>query len=184
MIRHYLIAKTIEDITRVETELLEMGLDANQIQVLSDEPSMSALHKVREVDSLSRRDIIRSGLIGAGIGAVAAGIILGVGAYFGANSAESWLPFGFLAFFALCFGAWEGGLFGIQISNVQFRKFEKLLKKGHFVLLVDVQKIEDEKVKALVKAHPELQDGGYGKPKPSWLISSQKNVESIIKTLP
>lgn len=183
MIRHYFISNDIEDLAEVEQELLDTGLDPTQLRVLSDF-KRGDLHKVDEVDSLSRRDIIHSGLVGGCIGLAVASIILAVGYYSGAASLESWLPYLFLAIVVACFCTWEGGLFGIQVSNVQFRRFDTLIQQGYHVLLVDLNKVEDERVREVVERHPKLHDAGIGQGKPSWLVASHKNMNAFIKAMP
>lgn len=183
MIRHYFISDDIEDLTAVEQELLDAGLDNTQLRVLSDF-KRSHVHKVEEVDSLSRRDIIHSGLVGGCIGLAAAAVILAVGYYSGAQTIETWLPYLFLSVVVACFCTWEGGLFGIQASNVQFRRFESLIQQGYHVLLVDLNKVQDESLRRVVEQHPKLHDAGTGQGRPSWLVASHKNVNAFIKAMP
>ena len=183
MIRHYFISDDLDDLNAVEQELLEAGIDPAQLRVLSDHNQSNA-HKVDEVDSLSRRDIIHSGLVGGVIGLGVAAIIIGVGYYSGASSLETWLPFIFLSIFVACFCTWEGGLFGIQVSNVQFRRFESLVQQGYHVLLIDMKKVQDENIRQIVEKHPKLQDAGTGQGRPDWVVSSHKNMSAFIKAMP
>lgn len=183
MIRHYFISDDLDDLNAVEQELLEAGIDSAQLRVLSDHSNGSA-HKVDTVDSLSRRDIIHSGLVGGVIGLGVAALILAVGYYSGASSLETWLPFLFLSIVVACFCTWEGGLFGIQVSNVQFRRFETLVQQGYHVLLIDMKNVQDESVRRVVEQHPKLHDAGTGQGRPDWVISSHKNMSAFIKAMP
>lgn len=100
MIRHYFISDDLDDLNAVEQELLEAGIDPAQLRVLSDHNQSNA-HKVDEVDSLSRRDIIHSGLVGGVIGLGVAAIIIGVGYYSGASSLEI-LAAVYISFYCCC----------------------------------------------------------------------------------
>src|SRR5690606_30621025 len=118
-----------------------------QVHVLSESDDEAARHHINAVNSLSKSDIIRSGLIGAAIGAILALLVLMAGFMFGAEGVEGWLPFVFLAVVIFGFCTWEGGFRGIQVQNSEFRRFSDLLKLGRHVLIVDIEPKDEDKIR-------------------------------------
>ena len=95
-----------------------------------------------------------------------------------------WLPSGFLAVIVLGFCAWEGGLVGIQIPNVQFKRFQDLLKQGKHVFFVDVDTKQYEVLSTVVARHSSLIVAGTGEATPAWVVKGQDKFNSAMKVLP
>ncbi len=184
MHRHYYISDDLDDLKAAEDEFYENGFSKPQLHVLSEQDSELVKHRLHEIDSLSKSDLIHGGTIGAIIGTIIAVSILGFGAYSGAESMADWLPYFFLSVLTFGFCVWEGGLFGIQVKNVEFRRFEEVLKNGMHVLLIDISEDQRNSLESIVKNHPKLSYAGVGSARPSWLIHGQKNFSSIVQTLP
>lgn len=184
MLRHYYISDDLRELESVSEHLIQAGLAEEQVHVLSEADEEAASHHVNAVNSLSKSDIIRSGLIGAGIGAILAVLILLAGVFFGATGVEGWLPFVFLAVVVFGFCTWEGGFRGIQVRNAEFRRFDDLLKLGKHVLIVDIDPEDESKVKQVVGDRTQLQDAGQDETPRAWIISSQRSINTLVKTLP
>lgn len=184
MLRHYYISDDLDELEHVSEDLVQAGLAEEQVHVLSEADEEAARHHINAVNSLSKSDIIRSGLIGAGVGAALVVLVLLAGLFFGAEGVEGWLPFGFLAVVVFGFCTWEGGFRGIQVQNAEFRRFAELLKLGRHVLIVDVEPKDEEKVKKVVSSDVRLEDAGQENTSRAWLISSQKGFNDLVKTLP
>ena len=57
---------------------------------------------------------------------------------------------------ATLFGAWEGGLFGINTENKKLARFREEIDAGKYLLLIYTRKGQGEAVKAMMaKKHPE-----------------------------
>ena len=184
MERHYFVSDDLEDLKATEEDFYSKDFDKAQLHVLSERDSELVKYRLHEVDSLSKRDIVHSGLIGAAIGFVVALIILVAGFISGANSSVEWLPFVFLAFLSFCFCVWEGGLFGIQVKNVEFRRFSDILQDGSHVLMVDINNSQRNLLGEIIKSHPKLTIAGTGSARPGWFIRGQKGFRSFVETMP
>jgi len=187
MKRYFFISDDLDDLERFEEELEEAGLTTPQIHVLTlDDRGADNHHHLHAVTALMKKDIIHSGLLGAGIGACAAVLVLVVAFLAGwTTSPAGWIPFVFLAVIMFGFFTWEGGLWGIQVPNVHFRQFEDALAAGKHVFFVDVDPNESKLVKTLVKDHPTVRKAGKAKGAPRWVVSGQTRFKRIfVDTLP
>lgn len=184
MLRHYYLSDDLTALESVSEHLVQAGLAGEQVHVLSEADNEAARHHVNAVNSLSKSDIIRSGLIGAGVGAILAALILLAGVFFGAKGIEGWLPFVFLAVVVFGFCTWEGGFRGIQVRNTEFRRFDDLLKLGKHVLIVDIDAEDEIKVNRVVGDQAQLPKAGQDETPYTWIISSQKGFNALVKTLP
>lgn len=184
MLRHYYISDNLGELESVSEHLVQAGLAEEQVHVLSEADEETAKHRLNAVNSLSKSDIIHSGLIGAGVGAVLAALVLLAGGFFDAEGVEGWLPFVFLAVVVFGFCTWEGGFRGIQVRNAEFRRFDDMLKLGRHVLIVDVDPRDEGKVKQVVGEGGRLQGAGQNETPRAWIISSQKSINDLVKTLP
>jgi hypothetical protein len=161
MVKHYYITDDLDDLERVEQELESVGIKESQIHVLSESAADVESHHLHMVDSMLQRDVIHSGEIGAIVGAVGALFILALTSMMGwAESAAGWIPFVFLSIVIFGFCTWEGGFIGIQKRNINYAPFEKALKEGKHVLLIDSSKQQQAAVKEVIDAHPHIQPVG------------------------
>jgi hypothetical protein len=71
-----------------------------------------------------------------------------------------WIPFVFLAIVVLGFLTWEGGLFGIQVPNPDYQRFESDLQAGRHVLFVEVEPEGEEILQSVMARHPRLVPAG------------------------
>jgi hypothetical protein len=181
VLRHYFISDDLDDLTLLEQQLEEGGVDASQTHVLSlDDQNLDGYEHLRDVSSIMKKDVIRSGVIGTIIGLALSGSLLLVVALFGwAETKAGWMPFILLAIIIFGFSAWEGGLFGIQTPN------KKVLNAGSHVFFVDLTDDQEEVLARLIPAHPKLQAAGTDKGTPRWISKSQKNIPTLLQeTLP
>ena len=161
MVKHYYVSDDLDELELVEQELESIGINESQIHVLSQSTVDVENHHLHMVDSLHQRDVIHSGEIGAVFGAIGALFIIAVTSLMGwAESAAGWMPFAFLAIIIFGFCTWEGGFIGIQKVNVSHAPFEKALKEGKHILLVDSNKQQKQAVRKVFKAHPRIQPAG------------------------
>ena len=187
VLRHYFISDDLDDLTLLEQQLEEGGVDASQTHVLSlDDQNLDGYEHLRDVSSIMKKDVIRSGVIGTIIGLALSGSLLLVVALFGwAETKAGWMPFILLAIIIFGFSAWEGGLFGIQTPNKKFARFEEVLNAGSHVFFVDLTDDQEEVLARLISAHPKLQAAGTDKGTSRWITKSQKNIPTLLQeTLP
>lgn len=187
MNRHYYISDNLDDLERVEDELQNQGIEGPQIHVYSrdDTEAEVAEHHLHEVTDFTKRDVVHSALIGFGIGAIGAALVLVAAYTLGwTESAAGWIPFIFLAMIVFGFCAWEGGLRGIQEPNHELCKFNDALQKGKHIFFIDVDPNQEEIVSRVVSNHPQLKFAGDGQAAPGWLVHGQAQFQRIIKSLP
>jgi len=187
MKRKYWIGSDLTELEAIERELEASGALRQQIHILTlDDTSAENRHQLHDVQSLMKKDLIRSGLFGLGIGACAAVLVLLVASMAGwTESAAGWMPFVFLAVILLGFFTWEGGLWGIQNLNTKFQRFESALEEGKHVFFVDYGPDQESMVEELMRRHPSAEFAGTGAANPHWLILWQFRMRHLFtETLP
>jgi len=175
MQRHFVISDDLDDLEHLEEELESQGVPTPQIHVFTLDDTGAEKHvHLHDVQSLMKRDVVHSLIIGAIIGVVISASVLGATALFGwHHSAAGWMPFVFLAIVALGFCTWEGGLFGVQTLNHHFKKFKSTLEGGKHVFFCDLQANQVAIFRRVVEAHPRAQLAGTGVSTPHWILASQ-----------
>jgi hypothetical protein len=131
------------------------------------------------MESVFKNDVVHGTLTGAWIGATIAALILIVTSYSNWPETYTWMPFIFLAIVMLGFGAWAGGLYGIQEPHKDFKRFEDQLRAGKHVFIVDVDAKQESSLDRVVQAHPGLQLAGIGKATPRWVVMGQHNIKKF-----
>ena len=186
LIRHYYISDDLDDLEVLEQELESRGILTPQIHILSHAEADVEHHHLHDVNSFMKKDVVHSAEIGAAIGAALAALLLLTVYLTGLSETPAgWVPWIFLSIVLLGFCTWEGGLFGIQIPNVHFKRFEEALDQGKHVFFVDLEPNQEDLVDDIVKSHPKLSDAGTtGSYTPRWIIKGQQRVKNLIQTLP
>lgn len=184
MQRHYFISDDLDELASVERELESAGLAPEQIHVLSNDDGGTESRHLHDVQSLMKKDIVRSMERGAVIGVIAAALALLVPYAFGLTKTVGWIPFVFLAVILLGFFTWEGGFFGIKTPNSRFRRFERALADGKHVLFVDVKPDQEAALADVQSRHPHLTDAGTGAAAPGWIVAAQRGVKRFVQWAP
>ncbi|WP_188150988.1 hypothetical protein [Teredinibacter waterburyi] len=184
MKRYYFVSENLDELAKCEQDLFGAGFVSAQVHVLSQQDAAVEKHRLHDVSSFSKFDIFHSGLVGAATGGVLAGISLSVGWMMGAATTLDWLPFMFLAFVLFGFCTWEGGFYGIQVSNKEFNRFAELLDGGKHILMVDADKKQAEKLQHIISYYAELDEAGVGRARPAWMIATQTNLQSFVRAMP
>lgn len=185
MKRYFFESGDLQDLENIQAELEREGLTRPQIHVLSERDGELERHHLYEVESMLRKDVIHSGLLGALVGVVAAVLMLGFAYLLGwTESQAGWVPFIFLAIVLLGFCTWEGGFLGFQAPHHQFKHFQKALREGRHILLIDVDAEEEPMLSEVVRSHPKLMAAGTGNGAPKWLLRWRNGWDSFIKSMP
>jgi len=185
--RQYWIGSDLDELEAIERELESSGTLRGQIHVLTlDDTSAENHHQLHDVQSLMKKDLIRSGLRGLGIGLVGAVLVLSGAKLAGwTDTGAGWLPFAFLAIVVLGFATWEGGLWGIQTQNANFKRFEAALRSGKHLFFVDLREDQESKLKEVMGRHAGTEFAGTGSANPHWMILWQHRVKSFLtETMP
>jgi hypothetical protein len=181
MLRHYFISDSLDDLEVFEEQLEAAGVATPQIHVLSRSDAEVHQHPhLHEVESFMRNDIVRSTIRGAFVGLCGSALVLAIAYLAGwTQTAVGWIPFVFLAVMVLGFCTWEGGLFGIQTPNHNFRRFEKALNDGKHVFFVDLAPNQEVVLEKVLKSHPQVELAGTGSSTQHWLIAVQQKSAMI-----
>lgn len=184
MKRHFYLSDDLSDLESLEHELEDAGVDAEQIHIMSNDEAELENRHLRAVGSISKKDVIRAGSMGFGIGLLLVSFILLVSLQMGLNETDAWMPIMFLAVVTLGFCTWEGGLWGIQNLNHEFKRFRNELDKGNHLFFVDVKERQEPVVNHIVDFHPRLILAGSGTPSPEWMVMSQKAWHRFVRWAP
>src|SRR5499427_1894711 len=105
MLRHYFISDDLDDLEVIEEQLEAAGISTPQIHVLTAHDAELDHHAhLHRVQSLMKKDIVHSTVVGAIIGVVLATLVLVVSHLAGwTQTAAGWVPFIFLAIIVLGF---------------------------------------------------------------------------------
>lgn len=186
-LRHYFISDSLDELEVVEQELERQGVETPQIHTLSLDDTGAENHvNLHDVSSFMKKDVIRSGELGALIGAIGAALVLGVAYFAGwSSSVAGWVPFIFLAIIVFGFSTWEGGFIGIQRTNKNFQRFEKALESGKHVFFVDLAPEQEGILEDALRQHPNLELAGTERGTPTWVMKGQKHIPHFLReTLP
>jgi len=185
MLRHYYVANDLPELKTVAGELNQEGFTTPQIHVLSEDDHNVKQLGIPDVESVLRKDVVHSTELGAAIGILlSACTLLLVYIQGWHESAAGWMPFVFLAIVITGFCTWEGGFIGIQTTNVDFKRFKKLLNKGKHILFVDARPEQEIAISKVMKTHPDVTPCGFGEARPNWVIATQDNYQSFMKSMP
>ena len=155
----YYLAPNLVSTNQISSDLHDVGVDDWHVHVVSKDEAGLKNEKIHSSNWLETTDLLRGGFIGAN-----AGFILGV---LVAGSLLLFAPFGpdvpkiafiFMVAVTTGFGAWVGGLTGIDSDNQKLRRFTTAIEEGKYLILIYARKGRGEKVKKMmVERHAEAQ---------------------------
>lgn len=184
MKRFYYLSTSLDELSQVERELEDAGIDKTQIHVISRDEAGIDKRKLHRVQDFMRRDVVRTTLIGACIGVVIASMILLVAYFSGIIHTLSWAPFLLFALIALGFCSWEGGLYGLHRPHHELKNVEALVDNGQHVLFVDMEPREIPVLRRIQARHASLTPAGEGEATPDWAITFQKKWHDFFRAAP
>jgi len=153
----YYLAPTLVSTSQIAEDLHDVGIEDWNVHVISKDEAGLKNDRLNSSNWLETTDLLRDGFIGANIG-----FILGVMV---AGSILLFAPFGpdipTIAFFFMVavttgFGAWVGGLTGIDSENQKLRRFRSAIDEGKYLILIYARKGKGEAIKKMMRErHPE-----------------------------
>lgn len=147
----YYLAPTLKETHRISDDLHEAGVNDWFLHVVSKDEAGLKKQQLHSSNYLETLDLVRDGVIGANIG-----FIIGV---IGAALMMFFEPFGpnvpnyvylIIVAVATLFGAWEGGLFGVDTENQKLKRFHDDIEAGKYLLLIYARRDQDEVIKAMM----------------------------------
>ena len=177
MKRHFYVTDDLDDLDRIEEELESSGVHRPQIHVFSRNDAAVDTHDhLHNIESVFKKDLVHGTLVGIWLGIVLAVLVLVATAFSDLPEEYTWTPFVMLAVVLLGFCAWSGGLYGIQVPNREFRRFEPQLRAGRHVFIVDVDPEQEARLARVVQRHPQLKLAGTGKAPPRWIVMGKHRI--------
>ncbi|MBI2960531.1 MAG: hypothetical protein HYY28_09475 [Betaproteobacteria bacterium] len=149
----YYLAPTLQSTRQVSDDLHAAGVNDFFLHVISKDESGLKQQHIHSSNYLETLDLVRDGLIGAGIG-----FLCGLAA---AGLMMAFQPFGpdvpdivyfMLVVLATLFGAWEGGLTGIATENKKLKRFHRDIEAGRYLILIYAWKEQEAAVRAMMRA--------------------------------
>ncbi len=184
MKRLFFVGSKLNELDSLVDELNSRGIKRPQIHVLTNNDAELADHpKLQDVEAVLRTDVVHGTARGSVLGAVLATAVLGL-AYAAGWTSVTWVPFIFLSIVCLGFCTWQGGLLGIQIRNHRFRPFNKALKQGKHILMLDVPKTRLDEMRLAVSTMTSFKEQGEGEGAPDWVIEAQNKYDKFVEVMP
>ncbi len=184
MKRHYYISDDLDDLDQVEHTLEANGVTTPQIHVLSENEAELAARSLHTVESVLKKDVVRSTEMGFLVGIAAASVVLLITYFSGPTESYIWIPAIFLALVLLGFCTWEGGLIGIQKPHHEFERFQDDLKAGKHVLFVDIEPEKENLLRVIESAYPNMQMAGIGEASPDFVVTAQNRWRNFTQWAP
>src|SRR5205085_1265856 len=140
----YYLAPTLSSTHDIADDLHASGVKDYYLHVVcKDEAGLKSQH-IHSSNYLETLDIVRDGFIGAALGFLAGLVGVALLIYFHPFSFPvPTFVYAILAGVATLFGAWEGGLTGIDSENKKLKRFHDEIAAGQYLILVYVRKVQE-----------------------------------------
>ncbi|HEY9033594.1 MAG TPA: hypothetical protein VIN71_06645 [Pseudomonadales bacterium] len=156
MEREFFICDNPDVMQAARQELVSIGFDEQQIHILSQDEQALARRRLLPLHRLQRSNMLYSSAAGALIGLLLATLLLAVSWLSGVVTSIGWLPFVLTAVALAGLLTWEGGLWGLGQLHRHLRHFERQLRRGFHVLIIDYPPQQRAYIQALAEHHPQL----------------------------
>jgi len=147
----YYLSPSLKSTQEIADDLHEIGVDDWFLHIHSKDESGIVKEHLHSSNYLETLDIIRDGLIGAGIGFVAGLALAGLTAVlepFGPDM--SVLGYPAIVFLLTCFGAWVGGLTGVASENKKIATFHDDIEAGKYLILIYAKRDQEDRIKDMM----------------------------------
>jgi hypothetical protein len=153
----YYLTPSLVSTQQISDDLHAVGMEDWLLHVVSKDEAGLKKEKIHSSNWLETTDLLRDGFIGANIGFIVgvltAGTILLL-ELFGPHVPK--IAFFFIVVVATLFGAWVGGLIGMDSENRKLKRFHEDIETGKYLILIYAPKGMGEKIKAMMnKRHTE-----------------------------
>jgi hypothetical protein len=149
----YFLSPTIATTDQVSADLHAVGVKDFYLHVICRDHASLKRHQIHSSNYFETLDIVRDGFIGAALGFLfglaGVGLLLYVKPFH-----EHVVPafvYALLVGAATLFGAWEGGLAGIDSEHKKLAKFHDDLMAGKYLILVYVRKHREQAVLEMMR---------------------------------
>ena len=150
------LTRDLNELEKTEQELELNGIPRSHIHVLSDNEAELEYRKIPSVPDFMKKNVVRSGFRGFGVGIALGSVALAVPYFLGWVAGATWAPFVVLAIMIVGFCTWEGGMIGLHKTNERLARYQPYVSKGSHLLMVDVAPSEEILVNQTLKHHPRV----------------------------
>ena len=156
----YYLTPTIASTDQVSSDLHAVGVRDFYLHVISRDHAGLKRHQIHSSNYFETLDVLRDGFIGAALGFLIGLAGVGLLLYtkpFGEHVVPI-IVYALLVGVATLFGAWEGGLVGIDSEHKKLEKFHDDLVAGKYLILVYVRKHREQVVLDMMRErHPDAE---------------------------
>ena len=157
----YYVAPELESTSKVSEDLHDVGLDDFFVHVIAKDESGLKKRHIHSSNYIETLDFVREGFIGAAIGLFAGVVGCVLLDALGPFPNIPWYVFVLLCFVATLFGAWEGGLIGVEKENKKLERFHDDIEAGKFLILIYAPKELESTIRHMMtRRHPEAELAG------------------------
>lgn len=153
----YYLAPNLTSTHQVSDDLQDEGVLDWFVHIIAKDEAGLKREQLHSSNYLETTDIIRDGLIGANLGFIGAVIAAGLVMLFEPFGPETpkVIYFFVIVVFTL-FGAWVGGLTGIDNENKKLRRFHDDIEAGKYLILIYARKEQEQVIRDMMaEKHPE-----------------------------
>jgi hypothetical protein len=153
----YYLAPTLVSTHQISDDLHDVGIDDWYVHVICKDEAGLSNEKLHSSNWLETTDLLRDGFIGANIGFILGVLIAGGLLLFAPFGSEiPTIAYFFMVAVSTGFGAWVGGLTGIDSENQKLRRFHTAIEEGKYLVLIYARKGQGQKIKKMMQQrHPE-----------------------------
>lgn len=154
--RYEFMTRDLNELEKTEQELELHGIPRSHIHVLSESEAELEYRSIPSVPDFLKKNVIRSGLRGFGVGLILSSFAVGIPYFLGWYLTATWAPFLVLALMIVGFCTWEGGMIGLHKTNEKLARYQPYVAKGSHLLMVDVTEDEETLVNQTMRHHPRV----------------------------
>lgn len=153
MKRLYYLSPSIDSVDNVSKDLHEHGITDWNFHIISTNEEGLYSHHLHSANAFQRTDLVRFVERGLMSGGLVGLFFLIPFTYISEFTFNAWLT---ITLFSMFFGAWFGGVGGLNTEHYKIRKFHDQIVSGQYLLLVDVNKKDEQRIKCIMEIrHPE-----------------------------
>ncbi len=157
----YYVAPGLESTSRVSDDLHDVEIDDFFVHVIAKDESGLKQRHIHSGNYLETLDVVREGVLGAAIGMFAGVVGCVLLDNFGPFENIPWFVFVALTVVATLFGAWEGGLIGVEKENKKLERFHDDIEAGKYLILIYARRDQEAAVRHMMsRRHPEAEFAG------------------------
>jgi hypothetical protein len=157
----YYLAPGVDSAQRISDDLHAVGIDDFFLHVIAKDESGLKQREIHSGNYLETLDVVREGVIGAAVGFVAGLVGTALLERFGPFGHLPGLVYVALVAVATLFGAWVGGLLGVEKENKKLSRFHDDIEAGKFLILIYARKDQESAVTEMMRErHPESELSG------------------------